>query len=153
MTNTEIGKLYQDRFLEVQAFAYAMCQNKEDAEDIVSQVFAEMLENAGNIDPIGAKQYLYRSVHNRTINHYKKNVNHNDAISELDITDCDTESYPELHKSIACLPDRQAVAIYLHYWQKMSLDQIANEMQIPTNTVNTLLYRAKNKLREMMRNG
>jgi len=153
MTNTEIGKLYQDRFLEVQAFAYAMCQNTEDAEDIVSQVFAEMLENAGNIDPLGAKQYLYRSVHNRTINHYKKNVNHNDAISELEITDCDSETHPELHKSIACLPDSQAVAIYLSFWKKLSREQIADEMQIPIRTVDTLLYRAKNKLREMMRNG
>ena len=153
MTTENIERLYNQHLAELRAFAQAMCQNDTDADDIVQDVFLSVLQNAGNIEEKGAKAYLYRSVHNRTIDFYRKTTTHNDAITNLEVADCDSEGYPELHKSIACLPDRQAVAIYLHFWQKLSREQVADEMQIPVRTVDTLLYRAKNKLREMMRNG
>lgn len=153
MTTENIERLYTQHVNELRAFAQAMCQNETDADDIVQDVFLSVLENAGNIEEKGAKAYLYRSVHNRTIDFYRKTTTHNDAITELEIADCDSETHPELHKSIACLPDKQAVAIYLHYWKKLDYEQIADEMQCPINSVHSLLYRAKNKLREMMRNG
>lgn len=153
MTNKIIETLYTSHFEELKAFAYAMCQSNEDAEDIVSQVFAEILDNAGNLELNHPKQYLYRSVHNRTINHYKRQAQRSDAYSECLPDQDECQEYPELHNAIKDLPDRQAVAIYLHYWKQMDYEAIANEMQCPINTVNTLLYRAKNKLRELMTNG
>jgi len=153
MTQENIEKLYTQHFDELKAFAMAMCQNAEDAEDIVQDVFVSVIDNAGNIDEKGAKSYLYRAVHNKTIDHYRKNTTHNEAIADVDEVQCSNEDYPQLHNAIKDLPDRQAVAIYLHYWKQMDYEAIANEMQCPINTVNTLLYRAKNKLRELMTNG
>lgn len=151
MTNKAIETLYTEHYTELKAFAFAMCQSNEDAEDIVSEVFCEIVENAGNLDISSPKQYLYRAVHNRTINHYKANkTKNNKELDCLDTQDMDSESYPDLHNAIKELPDRQAVAIYLHYWKKMSYNEIAQDMQIPIRTVDTLLYRAKNKLRELM---
>lgn len=153
MENKMIESLYTQHFDELKAFAYAMCQSPEDAEDIVSQVFTEILENAGNLEIAHPKQYLYRSVHNRTINHYKRNSQRAEAYSECLPDQDECQEYPELHNAIKDLPDRQAMAIYLFYWKHMSYEQIAEEMQAPLKTVDCLLYRAKNKLRELMTNG
>lgn len=151
MTHSEIEKLYKDNYEAVKSFAMAMCQNNIDAEDIVQEAFLSILENSGNIDGKGAKQYIYRAVHNKAIDFYRsKAIKKEQASDEFPQIDIDCQDHSELHKALADLPDRQAVAIYLHYWKKMSYNEIAEDMQIPIRTVDTLLYRAKNKLRELM---
>jgi len=151
MTNKAIETLYIEHYTELKAFAFAMCQNNEDAEDIVSEVFCEIVENAGNLDISSPKQYLYRAVHNRTINHYKANKSRNTKeIDTFECQDIDCEDYPELHKALSELPDRQAMAIWLKYWKNMSYEDIAIEMECTVAAVEGLLDRAKNKLRELM---
>jgi len=153
MTQENIEKLYTQHFDELKAFAMAMCQNAEDAEDIVQDVFVSVIDNAGNIDEKGAKSYLYRAVHNKTIDHYRKNTTHNEAIADIDEIQGSDEDYPQLHNAIKDLPDRQAVAIYLFYWKHMSYEQIAIEMECTIKAVDRLLDKAKGKLRELMTNG
>ena len=153
MENKMIESLYTQHFDELKAFAYAMCQSPEDAEDIVSQVFTEILENAGNLELNYPKQYLYRATHNRTIDHYRKKAQRADAYSECLPDQDECQEYPELHNAIKDLPDRQAMAIYLFYWKHMSYEQIAIEMGCTCQAVHRLLDKAKGKLRELMTNG
>jgi len=151
MTHSEIEKLYQDNYEAVKSFAIAMCQNDIDAEDIVQDAFLSILENSGNIDWKGAKQYLYRAVHNQAIDFYRSKANKKEQSSEeFPQIDTDCQDHTELHKALSEIPDRQAMAIWLFYWKQMSYDDIATEMELTVEAVRCLLYRAKNKLRELM---
>jgi len=151
MTHSEIEKLYQDNYEAVKSFAIAMCQNDIDAEDIVQDAFLSILENSGNIDGKGAKQYLYRAVHNQAIDFYRSKANKKEqSVEEFPQIDTDCQDHSELHKALSELPDRQAMAIWLKYWKNMSYEDIAIEMECTVAAVEGLLDRAKNKLRELM---
>ena len=151
MTHSEIEKLYQGNYEAVKSFAIAMCQNDIDAEDIVQDAFLSILENAGNIDGKGAKQYLYRAVHNKAIDFYRSKANKKEQyVDEFPQIDTDCQDHSELHKALSELPDRQAMAIWLKYWKNMSYEDIATEMECTVAAVEGLLDRAKNKLRELM---
>ncbi|MEM9452956.1 MAG: RNA polymerase sigma factor [Myxococcota bacterium] len=44
------------------------------------------------------------------------------------------------------LPDEQQLVIELHYWEELTLAEVAEVMQIPLNTVKTRLHRARGRL-------
>lgn len=153
MTQQEYEHLYMTTLSTVIAYAETMCGSHEDAEDIAQDAFVSMLDNLPNIDYKGSKSYLYTSIHNRVIDLFRRNktkqeVTYTDSIC----TDIDCDEYPELHSAITNLPAKQASAIYLYYWKQMNYAEIANELNISERAVHPLLWRAKNKLREIMIN-
>jgi len=57
-----------------------------------------------------------------------------------------------LHEKIRRLPEKYQVVIILYHFQDCSYQQISEILDIPVRTVETQLYRAKQKLRKMLRN-
>jgi RNA polymerase sigma-70 factor, ECF subfamily len=55
-----------------------------------------------------------------------------------------------VRRALAALPDKFRVPIVLAYYNEFNYDQIAAVMQIPRNTVATLLFRGKQILREKL---
>lgn len=53
-----------------------------------------------------------------------------------------------LWSEVANLPDQQATAVAMHYGADMAIDDIAIELQLSDAAVKSLLYRARNSLRE-----
>lgn len=60
----------------------------------------------------------------------------------------------ELHQriwaAVASLDPRQAAAVELHYRQNWPLEQIADALECPVGTVKTLLFRARQSLRQTL---
>src|SRR5690606_13766884 len=55
-------------------YAFTLTKNHANAEDIVQNVFVELWTNRKNLNPdFSIKNYLYRSVYNGFIDHYRKN--------------------------------------------------------------------------------
>ncbi|WP_301553589.1 RNA polymerase sigma factor [Desulfuribacillus alkaliarsenatis] len=59
------------------------------------------------------------------------------------------ESELELHRKIKTLPEHYQKVIQMYHFQDKSYREIAELLQIPEKTVETRLYRAKQKLREL----
>jgi RNA polymerase sigma factor (sigma-70 family) len=55
-----------------------------------------------------------------------------------------------LRKALVKLPVQEAQVFCLRYLNDMSYRKIARELEIDTNTVGVLLYRAKEKLRKSL---
>lgn len=53
-----------------------------------------------------------------------------------------------LWSEVANLPDQQATAVALHYGADMAIDDIAVELKLSGTAVKSLLYRARNSLRD-----
>lgn len=67
-------------------FSYTITQNKESAEDIVSDVFCNMWGDRRNYKSIEkGKSYLFRSVHNRSVDFIRRSK----KISDQEITESD----------------------------------------------------------------
>jgi RNA polymerase sigma-70 factor (ECF subfamily) len=54
----------------------------------------------------------------------------------------------DLLKAVLCLPSDQKEVVYLHYYEDRTIPEIAEIMQKNTNTVYSILRRAKAQLKK-----
>lgn len=54
-------------------------------------------------------------------------------------------------KSVMQLPDKYRIAVYMHYYEGYSTPEIAHIIGKSDTTVRSYLHRARNKLKEMLK--
>jgi len=146
---------YQARLL---AFCRHMLGSREDAEDVLQEVFAASF-NAILADdrPINVRPWLYRIARNRSLNHLRRvqaiGVDSMDVhISEGGATTADKvhkrEEFRLLVADVQELPETQKTALLLREIDALSYEQIAEVMDTTIPSVKSLLVRARVSLAE-----
>ncbi len=146
---------YQSRLL---AFCRHMLGSREDAEDVLQEVFAAAF-NAILADdrPINARPWLYRIARNRSLNHLRRiqpiGVDSMDIhLSEHGTSTADKvdkrEQFRELIADVQDLPETQRTALLLREIDALSYEQIAEAMETTIPSVKSLLVRARVSLAE-----
>ncbi|MEO9899422.1 sigma-70 family RNA polymerase sigma factor [Nisaea sp.] len=143
----------------ISAFAYRMLGNQSDAEDISQETFGRVWSHAPRWSPNGkAKSWIYRIAHNLCIDRLRARR------STVDIADQEIEdSTPGPEQTLArkrtetnvrdavdLLPERQRIAISLFHLKDMTADEAAETMDISIDALESLLRRARKKLKEIM---
>jgi RNA polymerase sigma factor (sigma-70 family) len=146
---------YQSRLL---AFCRHMLGSREDAEDVLQEVFAAAFnamiadERALNVRP-----WLYRIARNRSLNHLRRvqaiGVDSMDVhLSENGASAADKvhrrEEFRLLVEDVQGLPETQRTALLLREIDALSYDQIAEAMDTTIPSVKSLLVRARVSLAE-----
>jgi RNA polymerase sigma factor (sigma-70 family) len=146
---------YQSRLL---AFCRHMLGSREDAEDVLQEVFAAAF-NAILADdrPINARPWLYRIARNRSLNHLRRtqaigvdsmDVHYaRNGASTADEVD-EREQFRELIADVQELPETQRTALLLREIDALSYEQIAEAMETTIPSVKSLLVRARVSLAE-----
>lgn len=157
----ELFKRYQKKLF---GYIYRLTRDKEEAEDILQNVFIKTYRNIHHFD-ISRKfsSWIYRIAHNEAIN-YLKRKNKRYIVSWEDITTSkdkidtasDDESMDEiwLHEEITeeidsaleKLPKQYRQILDMRYFKEYSYAQISEILKKPVNTVGTIINRAKKKL-------
>ncbi|CAA9532267.1 MAG: RNA polymerase ECF-type sigma factor [uncultured Solirubrobacteraceae bacterium] len=146
---------YQARLL---AFCRHMLGSREDAEDVLQEVFAASF-NAILADdrPINVRPWLYRIARNRSLNHLRRvqpiGVDSMDVhLSEGGVTTADKvhkrEDFRLLVGDVQELPETQKTALLLREIDALSYEQIAEAMETTIPSVKSLLVRARVSLAE-----
>jgi RNA polymerase sigma factor (sigma-70 family) len=146
---------YQARLL---AFCRHMLASREDAEDVLQEVFAAAF-NAILADDrdINVRPWLYRIARNRSLNHLRKaqaiGVDSMDVhLSEHGITTAEKvhkrEEFRQLMSDVGELPETQRTALLLREIDALSYEQIAEAMETTVPSVKSLLVRARVSLAE-----
>jgi RNA polymerase sigma factor (sigma-70 family) len=146
---------YQSRLL---AFCRHMLGSKEDAEDVLQEVFVAAF-NAMLADEreINVRPWLYRIARNRSLNHLRK-------ASAIGVDSMDThfadgglstaekvmrrESFRQLIGDVQQLPETQRTALLLREIDALSYEQISESMETTVPAVKSLLVRARISLAE-----
>jgi len=141
--------------------------NRTEAEDVLQDAFLEAYKHLPDFNHRSRfSTWVYSIVLNRVRNHLR----HNKVIrwSSLDIQETDREDYrppefaekgPSFHsvmenkfeldsikKEVKNLPTLHQAIFVLHYFQDMSLDEVAKKLSRPVGTVKVYLHRARKLL-------
>jgi RNA polymerase sigma factor (sigma-70 family) len=146
---------YQSRLL---AFCRHMLSSREDAEDVLQEVFAAAFGAIlADERPINVRPWLYRIARNRSLNHLRKaqaiGVDSMDVhLSEHGLTTADKvhkrEEFRQLMSDVGDLPETQRTALLLREIDALSYEQIAEAMETTVPSVKSLLVRARVSLAE-----
>jgi RNA polymerase sigma factor (sigma-70 family) len=146
---------YQTRLL---AFCRHMLGSREDAEDVLQEVFAAAF-NAILADEraINVRPWLYRIARNRSLNHLRRASAI--GVDSMDVHYADhglstaervlrRESFRQLIGDVHRLPETQRTALLLREIDALSYEQIAHAMETTVPAVKSLLVRARISLAE-----
>jgi RNA polymerase sigma factor (sigma-70 family) len=140
------------------AFCRHMLGSKEDAEDVLQEVFAAAF-NAILADEreINVRPWLYRIARNRSLNHLRKasaiGVDSMDVhYAENGLSTAEKamrrESFRQLIGDVQQLAETQRTALLLREIDALSYEQIAEAMETTVPAVKSLLVRARISLAE-----
>jgi RNA polymerase sigma factor (sigma-70 family) len=146
---------YQSRLL---AFCRHMLSSREDAEDVLQEVFAAAF-NAMLADdrPINVRPWLYRIARNRCLNHLRKQTAIGVDSMDVHLADHgtttadkvhDREDFRQLVADVQTLAETQRTALLLREIDALSYEQIAEAMETTVPSVKSLLVRARVALAE-----
>ena len=141
-------------------FAEGYVFDRNEAEDIVQNLFVSLWDNADKIKiNTSLKSYLYQSTKNRCLNFIrdlnirdKHNVMYLEAVissANLDIARQEV-LYEKLERALETLPERMLEIFKLKYVEGKKIAEICEELEVTENTVKTQLKRAKLRITQFM---
>lgn len=142
----------QDNFYRI---AYCYVYNKESALDIIQNAICKALENYHSIKNVKAiKSWFYRILINECLQYLRKNKKE----IVCDPIDLKEEIYYEeayepkleVYQRVCELPEQLKVIVILHFYEQMTLKEIAQTLEVNINTVKTRLYAALKRLRSVL---
>ena len=158
---SRIYEKYRDGLLRL---AIALLNDKDDAEDVVQDVFVGFAESAGDFELTGSlKGYLATCVANRARNRNvarqrRKNLAAdnreppapNTQTPDRWIMNC--EELETISNALASVPDMQREVITLHLYGEMKFREIAELQEVSIKTTQSRYRCGLEKLRKSLRN-
>src|SRR5881409_1812051 len=146
---------YETRLL---AFCRHMLGSREDAEDVLQEVFAASF-NAMTADerPINVRPWLYRIARNRSLNHLRRNTAIGVDSMDVHLAENGTTTADRVHRreefrllmgDVQQLAETQRTALLLREIDALSYEQIAEAMETTVPGIKSLLVRARVSLAE-----
>ena len=149
---TENKKIYN--------YLLKILRNREDAEDILQETFLAFYQKMDIVSDETFVSYLYRTAHNKALNHIKKRKKMNkfstsysemEHIAEEENDTTQTEQKNTLiRNAMVKLSPKYAFLIELQFYQKLSYKEIAEKLDMTISAVDSKLVRAKKKLKKII---
>jgi RNA polymerase sigma-70 factor (ECF subfamily) len=161
-TRVELATLVEDYADLLVWHAFRLLGSMPDAEDVVQDVFIRVF-SAGRRDEVASvRAYLYRAVGNACTDFLRSRTRSARRSEPVDldrlVTGADgppeaaqaVEESARIEALMARLPREQADAVRLRVFDGLRLDQIAEILDCPINTVSSRLRYGFQKLREVV---
>jgi RNA polymerase sigma-70 factor, ECF subfamily len=151
--------LFKEYYKVLVIFASKYLKDVEASKELVQELFVHIYEKRENLDINSSlKSYLFRSVHNRSINlinskkirekyaeHYNQTTDIKQNTLEQDVNASELES--ALHTAINELPPRCKVIFKMNRFDGLSNNEIAEKLTLSKRTVETQISKALKILR------
>jgi RNA polymerase sigma-70 factor (ECF subfamily) len=154
---------------QVYNLAYRMLGNAEDAGDLVQETFLRAYGALASFrQDASFLTWLYKIASNLCIDQLRSRKAKGALSLQVELEegrepaadprDCAPEDaavrgavQEVVHRAILNLPERYRVVVVMRHLQDMSVDEIARVLDLPTGTVKTHLFRAREMLRGRLR--
>jgi RNA polymerase sigma-70 factor, ECF subfamily len=146
VTVAEIEAVYRSRIGRLRRVARAITGDAETARDVVQEAFASAIGARARFRPTGSLEaWLWRIVVNRALDEKRR--------ARRVVALAPRTSAPDasgISEAVAALPERQRVAVFLHYYADLDYGAIGHALGISPGTVGALLHTARGALREAL---
>ncbi len=150
-------RIYKENATTLRNYIYYKFGNRSDAEDVVQNAFIKLWENCAKVPVVKAKNFLYTTANNMSLNIIKHNnvVLKHKAILSKSITN-ETPEYEmigkefqdKLQAAINALTVKQREAFLLSRIEKMKYAEIAVLLDISVKAVEKRMHNALVLMRE-----
>ena len=152
-------QVFKKYFKALHAYAFTIVKEEETAEEMVQALFLRLWEKKENLDPqINLKAYLYRSVHNDSLNYLKhqkvklKYQNHmvyqmknetDNAANRVQLRELENQ----LQRALTELPEQCRTIFQLSRFEELKYQEIADHLSLSIKTVENQMGKALKLLR------
>jgi len=161
----ELVETYKDK---IYGFLYRMTGSREDASDLLQEVFLRVYNNLHAFDEtMRFSPWIYRIAQNLAVDHLRKRRNMvyldeptgegGDMYWQLESPEPGPEAIVEfedfrgsLAGALGNLPPIYKAVLLLRFVQGLSYEDIARSLDLPLTTVKTRLHRAREALRQSL---
>lgn len=155
--------LFEKYYEHLVRYGNSFSKHSEKVQDCIQDVFADVWLYRNSLsDDANVKAYLLSSLRKRISrlqerDHVFSKITSTDTIEflfdfsiehQLIIDESTADKVRQLNKLINLLPSRQKEALYLRYHQGLSVEQIADMLDVNYQSANNLLHRALLNLRK-----
>lgn len=160
------NQLYDQYYRLVYYIAFELCHNDADAKDILQETFIQIRQSISSLqDPANFKAWLNRIVINKCKNLFraKRNVDldQEDVWYQHHVTEDRFYMLPEdnmhmkndqelVHELMNQLSDVQREVLIMRYFEHMTMQEMAEALEVPVGTVKTRLLYGKSRLKELI---
>jgi len=152
-----IQQLYKSFYNEIYLYLYALCKNKDLAEDLTQETFVKAILSLAN-DHTNMRAWLYLVARNLYFNHRKKESRSVSIENIKDSLCCDSateilenliqnEKKRILYKGLYQLNDIKREILTMYYFSDLSQREIATLLKLTPENVRVLAFRAKRELK------
>lgn len=150
-----IAELYALNVREAVRLAYLLTGDRQLAEDIAQDAFVRVFGRFGNLRESHAfDRYLRTTIVNLTRSHFRRRRIERVYLDRLRRAPTDHTILPDIEQhevlwqKLLELPERQRMAVVLHYYEDLPEHQVADILGISDAAVKSLIARAMKTLRE-----
>ena len=154
------NQLFESYFKKMTLFAEYFLLDRGEAEDIVQEVFIDLWKYAPTLPVVSnLKSYLFTQVRNRSLNrlkhlhvedNYKQWLLEAQAYAEIPEVEIDQDMLKKVYEVIEELPDQSKIIFKRCVLDGKKYKEVAEEMNISVNTVNTQMSRAYKFIRSRL---
>ncbi len=156
----DLETLYRQHALAVFRFAYGLCRNRSEAEDIVSEAFARVITRAHKIESATARAYLLTVARNVFLDSKRRRARDTRVAQEMEHEPSDTVSRLEDRarlagalKALGALPEGERAALLLRLDHALPYEQIAATLGISVAAAKVRVHRARMRLASARKTG
>ena len=155
LTQEHIGELVEEYGNMVFRLSCTYLKNQADAEDAVQEVFMKIVEKKPDFnDKSHEKAWILRVTvnicKNKLNSFWQRNKCSIDEVAEKAVYDV-YYADSEVLKAVMSLPDKYRAAVYMYYYEGYSTPDISKIIGKSEVTVRSLLHRARNRLKELLK--
>ncbi len=157
MRNDQMEKLYIKFHRELYLYAFSLCKNHHQAQDLTSDTFFKAYLSLEDVDYI--KYWLFRVCKNLYLDSRRSNREYSvDHVIENTVTDyvtplhklVETEENRNLYHRMLNLHESYREILILYYFCDFSLREIGESNNTTEGAAKTMLFRARKKLKTEM---
>lgn len=142
---------------------FRMMQHIEEAEDLTQEIFLKIYQNLGKFKRRSKlKTWIYRIVVNTCLTRINSRKHRTSTKNFCDLDEAqhsptsdqnpedvmiNAEKVDQLERALLQIPQAERQILLLFYFEGFSYKEISTIMSLPTGTVCTKLFRARQKLR------